>query len=152
MNNNIRFVHTNLITRDWKKLADFYINVFNCKLLPPERDLSGEWIDNLTGIPNVRIKGMHLSLPGFDNGPTLEIFEYIPEDYTIIEKSINAKGFGHIAFHVDSVEALLEKVLEYGGRQLGEIIKIEYENIGILTAVYVSDPEGNFIEIQNWNK
>lgn len=152
MSNNIRFVHTNLITKDWKKLADFYINVFDCKLLPPERELTGEWIDHLTGIPNVRINGMHLSLPGYNNGPTLEIFEYTPEDDTRAEKRINGKGFGHIAFHVDCVEAILEKVLEHGGGQLGEIIKIEYKNIGILTAVYATDPDGNFVEIQNWNK
>ena len=26
------------------------------------------------------------------------------------------------------------------------------KNIGLLTVVYAEDPEGNFIEIQNWKK
>lgn len=28
----------------------------------------------------------------------------------------------------------------------------EYEDLGLLTVVYAKDPEGNFIEIQNWQK
>ncbi|MDF2615291.1 MAG: glyoxalase [Clostridia bacterium] len=152
MENNIKYVHTNLIAKDWKKLADFYINVFKCKPVPPERNLSGNWIDSLTGIPDVKIRGMHLSLPGFDNGPTLEIFEYYPEFADTDINHINRKGFGHIAFHVDSVEETLKMILAFGGSQLGEVIKKDYREIGILTAVYTTDPEGNFIEIQNWKK
>jgi len=152
MENNIKYVHTNLIAKDWKKLADFYINVFNCKPVLPERDLAGMWIDNMTAISNVRIRGMHLSLPGFDNGPTLEIFEYEPAGNMERDQAINSRGFGHIAFHVDSVEVVLEKVLKHGGGQLAEIVKKEYDNLGTLTAVYATDPEGNFIEIQNWSK
>ena len=152
MVNNIKYVHTNLIAKDWKKLADFYIQVLDCKPLPPERDLYGNWIDKLTGVSDVKIRGMHLELPGFDNGPTLEIFDYFPESIDTGINHINRKGFGHIAFHVDSVEEILKMILAYGGSQLGEVIKKDYGEIGILTAVYVTDPEGNFIEIQNWKK
>lgn len=152
MKNEIRYVHTNLIAKDWRKLADFYISVFGCKPLLPERDLGGEWIDKMTGISQVRVRGMHLGLPGYEKGPTLEIFEYEPEHSGNEEESINAKGFGHIAFHVDSVEEVLEEVIKHGGKQLGEVVKKEYEALGMLTAVYVTDPEGNFIELQNWKK
>ena len=51
---NINFVHVNIISRDWKKLAEFYINVFDCKPLWPERDLNGKWLDDATGIENVK--------------------------------------------------------------------------------------------------
>lgn len=152
MENNIRYIHTNLIAKDWKKLAQYYINVFNCKAVPPERDLSGEWIDQLTGISDVKVRGMHLSLPGYENGPTLEIFEYNPGDDLPVNNYINRMGFGHLAFHVDSVEKALEKVLENGGSQLGNVVKKEYEQLGLLTVVYTIDLEGNFVEIQNWRK
>ena len=33
-----RYVHTNLIARDWRELARFYVEVFGCELVPPERD------------------------------------------------------------------------------------------------------------------
>ncbi|NLI93951.1 MAG: VOC family protein [Peptococcaceae bacterium] len=149
---NIKYVHTNIIARNWRKLAEFYIEVFNCKPVYPERDLSGEWIDKMTNIENVRIKGMHLSLPGYENGPTLEIFEYEPKTSEVKEFKINNQGLGHLAFHVDQVEEAVNKLIQHGGKVLGEIIKKDYGEMGLLTAVYTQDPEGNFIEIQNWSK
>jgi predicted enzyme related to lactoylglutathione lyase len=151
MDNKIQYVHTNIIAENWLKLADFYIDVFNCRLILPERDLSGEWIDKITGIKNVNIRGAHLELPGC-NGITLEIFEYSPEDTGEENNRINSKGFGHIAFHVENVQEILEKAQEHGCRQLGEVVIKKYEDIGNLTVVYITDPEGNFIEIQNWDK
>lgn len=144
-------MHTNLIAKDWRKLTQFYIDVFGCKPQYPERDLSGEWIDKLTNIEGVKIRGMHLILPGYDNGPTLEIFEYDPENCRTCYM-INEKGFGHIAFHVDNVEEVVGKLIDHGGKVLGEIIRKDYKEIGFLTVVYTQDPEGNLIEIQNWSK
>lgn len=152
MRQSVKYVHTNIIAKNWRALADFYIQVFDCKLSPPERDLSGVWIDDLTGISGVRVRGVHLSLPGYENGPTLEIFEYSPEADTVSINGIDQKGFGHIAFLVDCVEEKLQEVLEHGGSQLGKVVRKEYESLGTLTAVYAADPEGNFIEIQNWKK
>ena len=72
-----KYVHTNLIAEDWKRLATFYERVFGCVPLLPERDLSGEWLEAATGVPQARIRGMHLRLPGYgDEGPTLEVFQY----------------------------------------------------------------------------
>lgn len=152
MENNVKYVHTNIIAKDWKKLSQFYIDVFGCKPLYPERDLSGEWIDILTGIKDVRVRGIHLSLPGYEKGPTLEIFEYNPDNPRTDERAINAGGFGHIAFLVDNVEEMLNKVMEHGGTKLGDITGNNYKELGLLTVVYARDPEGNFIELQNWKK
>lgn len=150
MSNDIKYVHTNIVAEDWQKLSQFYIEVFNCKPVYPVRDLSGEWIDNLTTIKHVNLKGIHLKLPG-ESEATLEIFEYNKKSKNC-DKRINQSGFAHIAFHVDSVETLLERVKKHGGGQLGELVKKSYEGIGDLTVVYATDPEGNFVEIQNWSK
>ncbi|MBN1317277.1 MAG: hypothetical protein JXA42_17475, partial [Anaerolineales bacterium] len=89
---NPRYVHTNLIARDWKQLAQFYIRVLNCIQIPPERDLSGEWVDRATGVAGARIRGAHLRLPGWgENGPTLEIFQYDPQT-TPVPAAINRPG------------------------------------------------------------
>jgi len=152
MSENIRYVHTNLIAKDWRKLADFYIAVFGCKPLYPERDLSGDWLVRVTGIENAHIRGIHLALPGYgEGGPTLEIFQYEPENLRDRPDRINRQGFGHIAFHADSVEDVLNRLVKHGGKPLGEIVTKAYEGIGTLTVVYAEDPEGNFIEIQNWS-
>ena len=147
----IKYVHTNIIARDWEAVARFYIEVFECKPYGPERDLSGAWIEQMTGVENVKVRGMHLSLPGYEAGPTLEIFSYEPEGEHQ-ERHISKQGFGHLAFNVDNVEEVLKKVLAHGGKQYGEVIIKEYETLGVLTAVYISDPEGNLIEVQNWSR
>jgi len=57
--NEIKFIHVNIIARDWKKLAKFYEKVLGCTPVLPERDLSGEWIEKGTGIPGAAINGIH---------------------------------------------------------------------------------------------
>ena len=49
----MKYIHANLIANEWKKLAKFYIDVFNCTPVYPERDLEGEWIERMTGIKAV---------------------------------------------------------------------------------------------------
>jgi predicted enzyme related to lactoylglutathione lyase len=150
MEAKIKFVHTNIIAEDWEKLAQFYIKVFNCDPVLPERDLRGEWADKLTTIPNVRIRGIHLSLPGYKNGPTLEIFEYSPSLSYKGHPLINRHGFSHIAFHVENVETTLKRIVKNGCSRYGELITTEIPGAGILTVVYTKDPEGNIVEVQNW--
>ncbi|MCK9421676.1 MAG: VOC family protein [Bacteroidales bacterium] len=146
----IKFAHTNIITDDWKKLADFYINVFDCIPLFPERDLKGNWLDKATNIENAHLIGIHLALPGYENNlPTLEIFQY-DNNLDHLEAFTNRKGFGHIAFKVDNVHEILTKLIQNGGTQLGEVIETEVANAGHLTFVYAKDIDGNIIEIQNW--
>ena len=148
---NITYTHTNLIAKDWKKLAGFYINVFHCREKLPERDLKGSWLDELTSITSVHIKGIHLSLPGFDDdGPTLEIFEY-EENEPNLNKYINTEGFGHIAFSVDDVDLCLKDVLAEGGSTVGKTVKGYVTGVGNIHLVYAKDPEGNIIEIQKWD-
>lgn len=148
----IKFAHTNIITDDWKRLADFYIKVFGCRLLPPERDLSGEWLEKSTGVENAHIRGVHLVLPGFEgNSPTLEIFQY-DENIENSTSVANRKGFGHIAFVVDDVGQMYEKVIENGGSAVGKIVENEIKSAGIITFVYVRDIDGNIIELQSWRE
>lgn len=147
---SIKFAHTNIVAKDWRRLSDFYIKVFGCKPVLPERDLSGKWLERLTNIDNVRIKGIHLALPGYEAGPTLEIFQYDPENPDRHPSNISTQGLGHIAFVVDDVEDVLNKLIECGGKKYGSLEEKEYESLGVLTVVYAEDPEGNIVEIQNW--
>jgi len=149
---NTRYVHTNIVARDWRNLADFYITVFGCTPVPPERDISGEWVDRLTGVTGARIRGIHLRLPGYgDGGPTLEIFGYDPEG-ACGEKAIHCQGYAHIAFAVDDVSVTLQKVRNAGGSAMGETVTADIAGAGQITLVYAADPEGNIIELQKWGE
>ena len=145
----MKYSHTNLVAQDWRRLADFYIKVFSCTPVPPERDLSGEWLDEATSLQGARIRGVHLRLPGHgEAGPTLEVFQY-GEETEAESPAPNRPGYGHIAFAVDDVEATKEAVLAMGGRSLGEVVNVDLPGVGRLEFAYMRDPEGNIIEIQS---
>jgi len=147
----IKYAHTNIITDDWKRLAEFYITVFDCKPLYPERDLQGEWLDRATAIKDANLKGIHLQLPGYEESlPTLEIFQYNKNENGL-KPLANRKGYGHIAFRVDDVPTILNRVLENGGSRMGELVETEVSNLGKVSFVYARDIDGNIIELQNWH-
>ena len=146
-----KYVHTNLIARDWKRLLRFYIDVFGCELKGPQRDMSGAWLDSVTSLPGAHLTGVHLRLPGHgDDGPTLEIFSYDE----LVERGMpvaNQCGLAHIAFGVDDVDQALEAVIAAGGGTVGKIAVTEVDGVGVLRVVYARDPEGNIVELQKWS-
>jgi predicted enzyme related to lactoylglutathione lyase len=147
-----RYVHTNLIAKDWQKLAGFYQEVFGCMPVPPERDFKGETLEAGTGIPGAHLRGIHLRLPGYEqNGPTLEIFNYSPQR-PHLRTVVNRPGFGHIAFQVEDVPAACAAVQSTGGKQFGEIVTLAIAGGAKVTWCYMTDPEGNLIELQSWDK
>lgn len=149
---NAKYVHTNLIAKDWKLLAKFYQDIFGCEILPPERNYKGETLDSGTGLKNTHLTGVHLKLPGYDlSGPTLEIFSYEPMGKKSGYK-VNDLGFGHIAFQVEDVENARKIILQSGGKAVGEIVELKTSNGSTVVWCYVTDPEGNVIELQKWSK
>ena len=143
-----RYVHTNLVAHDWRRLARFYQDVFGCVPVPPERDLSGAEMEAGTGVSGARLRGMHVRLPGAGpDGPTLEIFEY-SEPAADVSRVVNRAGFAHIAFAVDSVAGAREEVLAHGGSPVGDVVTVAISATARITWCYVRDPEGNIIELQ----
>lgn len=146
-----RYVHTNIIARDWQRLARFYTEVFGCEVVPPARSQSGDLLERGTGALGAALEGVHLRLPGHgDEGPTLEIYGYrqplANEDAARAEKL----GLRHLAFAVDDVSAALDAVAAAGGRAVGEIVSYEVADARRITFVYAADPEENLIELQRW--
>lgn len=146
----MKYVHTNIISEDWRTLSEFYIKVFDCKIVPPLRKQAGDWLSQGTGVKDAKLEGAHLLLPGYGKtGPTLEIYQY-----SNIEKqelvTPNQRGFGHIAFEVADVEMKVNEIIEHGGKKHGAVTKRTIEGVGLITFIYVRDPDGNLIELQSW--
>jgi catechol 2,3-dioxygenase-like lactoylglutathione lyase family enzyme len=147
----MRYVHTSINSPDWKRLVQFYIDVFGCRLVPPPRHLRGAWFEALTGIPGAEVRGAHIALPGCgEGGPTLEIFTY-STPASDRANPLNGQGFAHIAFEVDDVEAAYRTLQAHGGSATGQIVTHYYDSLDkTLTLVYAKDPDGNIVEIQHW--
>jgi len=147
-----KYVHTNLIAEDWQALSSFYQNLFGCIPIPPERDYQGEKLEAGSGVPGAHVRGVHLLLPGYgDKGPTLEIFNYnVLKSH--VKTAVNRPGFGHIAFSVEDVSAAQRSVLKAGGHAVGKIVTMQNAVGANVTWCYVTDPEGNIIELQSWSQ
>jgi len=146
-----RFGHVNLIARDWRRLAAWYVRLFGCELVPPERDYRGDDLAAGTGVPGAALRGAHLRLPGHGpTGPTLEIyqFESMPDG---LPPAANRPGFQHIAFAVPSVADARSAVLAAGGRAIGTVVTLQTADGRFVTWTYVTDPEENIIELQSWS-
>jgi predicted enzyme related to lactoylglutathione lyase len=146
-----RFGHVNVIARDWRSLAAFYTEVFGCTFAPRARDYAGDDLARGTGVPGASLRGAHLRLPGLGpDGPTIEIYQYgaMPE---AVPPAVNRPGFQHIAFAVPSVAAARETVLGSGGGAVGEVVTLETAAGRFVTWAYVTDPEGNILELQSWS-
>ncbi|HET9014770.1 MAG TPA: VOC family protein [Thermomicrobiaceae bacterium] len=143
-----RYVHTNVIAADWSRLAAFYAEVFGCVAVPPGRDLSGDAFERGTGLPGAALQGIHLRLPGHGvDGPTLEIFQYRPS-LERPETALNRPGLAHLAFAVADVAQARAAVLAAGGHAVGEVVTTRIDACRLVTWCYVTDPEGNVVELQ----
>jgi catechol 2,3-dioxygenase-like lactoylglutathione lyase family enzyme len=149
-----RYGHTNVVARDWRRLASFYEAVFGCIRVPPERDYSGDLAERGTGVPGAAFRGVHLRLPGHGpDGPTLEIYTYEANVDPAAMPAANRVGWGHIAFMVDDVASARSAVLEAGGRPHSgaEVVTTRTADGRRVTWCYLADPEGNLIELQSWS-
>src|SRR5918996_2714408 len=146
-----RFGHVNVTSPDWRQLATFYTDVFGCEFVPPERDMRSGDLDAATGLQDAHLTGVHLRLPGFgDRGPTIEIFSYDtldPNPGTHVARA----GWGHIAFQVPDVPAAVEAVLAAGGGRVGKIVTTQTADGRRVTWSYMTDPDGNIVELQAWS-
>ena len=149
---NAKYVHTNLIARDWQKLSEFYRTILGCVPVLPERHYKGVDLERGTGVAGTELHGIHLRLPGYGNeGPTLEIYSYTVEAAGEIP-AVNRPGLGHLAFSVPDVADARKQILEAGGTIVGDIVTLRVATGAEVTWCYVCDPEGNIIELQSWSK
>jgi predicted enzyme related to lactoylglutathione lyase len=52
---------------------------------------------------------------------------------------------------VGDVEKARDAILAAGGRAVGKVVSLPVQGVGTVTFAYVTDPEGNIIELQHWS-
>ncbi|QDG79201.1 VOC family protein [Labrenzia sp. PHM005] len=141
----MQFKHISLVARNAAHLAEFYKSIFGCTEIRSPKTLTGEAVSRGNGLPGSEILSIWLSLPGVD-GPFLEIHEY----RAAVERpvpQVNEPGYGHMSFSVGDIRATSAAILQSGGKALGEITNFGTEESPVLL-VYIRDPEGNILELE----
>lgn len=141
----MRFSHLCIVARDANKLADFYRSVFGCKDRRDSVAPSGEKVSRGNGLPHSEIISIWLELPGIEK-PFLEIHQYGAACDRGLPR-VNEPGYGHLAFEVGDIRVIRDAILHAGGQDQGEITNLGSAHTPFL-AVYMRDPEGNLIELE----
>lgn len=141
----MRLAHVCLIARDAPALAEFYCAALGCSPRRPATRLSGAWVGHGIGLPEAEILSIWLNLPGGD-APFLEI-QHFASTRDHAQPQPDTPGLRHLAFVTADIEATARAILAAGGSQQGKITDLaSAEHPG--RALYMRDPEGNLIELE----
>jgi catechol 2,3-dioxygenase-like lactoylglutathione lyase family enzyme len=135
------FVHIGLVVEDLEETVRFLALLgFDCG---EPGVYSGEWIDRIIGLENVTVEVVMARAP--DGSDIFEVvrFRSPPAGAQEPARAANRPGLRHVAFTVDDVHTVVDRVREAGWDTVGEIV--DYENTYLLC--YVRGPEGLIVEL-----
>ena len=140
--------HINLVVDDLDAMVRFYEHVLGLKITK-RVTISGEWIDQTVGLPDVKADVVYLDLA---SGPRIELIRYqSPPTPAHPLQPPNAHGFRHIAFRVMELDSLVEKLNRAGVSFFSPVQLVPDEQVTYAGGVrkrlvYLRDPEGNVLE------
>jgi catechol 2,3-dioxygenase-like lactoylglutathione lyase family enzyme len=135
------FVHVGLVVEDLDGMVRFLSLLgFDCG---EPGAFSGEWIDRIIGLENATVEVVMARTP--DGGDVFEVvrFRSPAADAREPAPAANRPGLRHVAFTVDDVRGVVDRVRGGGWDTVGEIV--DYENTFLLC--YVRGPEGLIVEL-----
>ncbi len=141
--------HVNLVVADMRAMIDFYCEVLGMRLARKVQ-ISGPWIDDVTGLKDVTADVAFLEAP---SGPAIELIHYHrPRGSRAAGQGIaNTFGLRHIAFRVSDIDRLAAAIRAAGVPLLSEVHRVPTAQVAFAQAqkrlVYFRDPEGNLLEL-----
>ena len=133
--------HTGVVVRDLEKSTEFY-----CALgfVEDNRAIEeGDFIDTVVGLQNTKLEWVKLKAP---DGYLLELLQYHshPEKKEIAKQKSSQLGCSHLAFSVDDIDSICEKIEKIGGSVVNLPGLTKDKKIKV---AYCHDIEGNLMEI-----
>lgn len=135
------FVHIGLVVEDLDETTRF-LSVLGFDCGKPSV-FSGDWIGRIIGLEDVEVEV--LMARGPDGSDVFEVVRFHSPSATAQEPAPapNRPGLRHVAFKVDDVRGVVDRVREAGWDTIGEIV--DYESTFLLC--YVRGPEGLIVEL-----
>ncbi len=112
--------HINISVSDLEKSKAFFVDLFGFQVLN-EGTLEGEWIDKLVDLPQVKARYIQMSIPGTQTN--LELIHYEKPEGGKEEAGAKANTIGirHMAFQVDNIEEVCDRLKKAGVRMFSEL-------------------------------
>ena len=139
-NNTVTISHIGICTSDIDRSVQFYVGALGF-VLKHSIDEIGPPYDTLTGLPGVKCCAHHLQC----GEVTIELLGFPAGDFIgpAGRRPMNQLGFTHMTLVVDDVDAIADRVVQYGGHVHPET-RIE-SPLGPM--VFCTDPDGVRIEL-----
>ena len=135
------FVHIGLVVEDLDETVRF-LALLGLDCGKPGV-FSGAWIDRIIGLENVTVEVVMARAP--DGSDLFEVVRFHSPSAGAREPApaANRPGLRHVAFKVDDVRGVVDRVREAGWDTVGEIV--DFESTFLLC--YVRGPEGLIVEL-----
>ena len=135
------FVHIGLVVEDLDETVRF-LRLLGLHCGEPAR-LGGEWIDRIIGLEDATVEVVMARAP--DGSDVFEVVRFHSPSAGRGEPApaANRPGLRHVAFTVDDVRGVVDRVRQAGWDTIGEIV--DYESTFLLC--YVRGPEGLIVEL-----
>jgi len=134
------FVHVGLVVEDLAETVRFLeLLGFDCG---KPGTFSGEWIDRIIDLEDVTVEVVMARGP--DGSDVFEIVRFAAPSAGAREPApaANRPGLRHIAFKVDDVHGVVDRVRRAGWETVGEIVEVKP-----FLLCYLRGPEGLIVEI-----
>ena len=133
--------HVGIVVYDLEAAVAFFVD------LGLERGgtgtVEGEWVDRVVALEGVRSELVFMETPDRNSRLELVKFHAPSDDRGAPPEAANRPGIRHLAFTVDDLEAVLDRLRSKGLDMVGEVQ--DYEDIFRLC--YVRGPEGIIVEL-----
>ena len=136
------FDHTSFTVADVERAVAFWHDAMGFTVT----DLSlreGDWLGTVVGVPGARCRIAHLH----GHGSHLEFIQYLETCGDDVTGPPNRPGTAHVAFVVEDIEAMTQRMLEAGASEQGRITRCTSGAAAGCLAVYLKDPNGIIVEL-----
>ena len=141
-----RFRHIAIIVQSMEVMLHFYRDILGFRIIKDFRISNPEFQKGI-GLPDASARCVHLALP--ESTGELELFEFAqPNNRNGDYPAINDPGFRHIALVVQNLDEVVAELKKKGVIFHSAPVRFETpKEIKGFCFVYLKDPEGNFIEL-----
>ena len=133
--------HIGIVVKNIENSLKFYRDLLGLQIQRAMNE-SGEYIDNMLGFKDVKVKTVKMSAP---NGLTLvELLEFDVPSGSNLPRHVNDLGASHVAFTVSNIDEVYDK-LKQSGIKFNESPQLSPD--GYAKVTFCFDPDNTPVEL-----
>lgn len=136
-----RMDHVGIVVRDLVAATEFFLDLG--LELQGDGVVQGRWVDRVVGLEGVEVEYAFLRTPDGHGQLELVKFRSPSADGASQDAAANVPGIRHLAFAVEGIDEVVDRLQDRGAELVGAIER--YEDLYRLC--YVRGPEGVIVEL-----